>query len=96
MDRELQKLKDNLAANVTRLRNAKKLTQETLALEGGVDRSYLSSIENGKSNPSVLLIHKLAQRLDSTVIKLLSESEQAGEGPDDLTTIPSAVQTGSP
>lgn len=72
MDREFERLQTRLAANVLRLRAAKGLTQEQLALEAEVDRTYVSQIERSLKNPSLLILHKLARILDSSVVGLLS------------------------
>lgn len=55
MDREFERLQTRLAANVLRLRAAKGLTQEQLALEAEVDRTYVSQIERSLKNPSLLI-----------------------------------------
>jgi transcriptional regulator with XRE-family HTH domain len=72
MDREFERLQTRLAANVLRLRTGMGLTQEQLALEAEVDRTYVSQIERSLKNPSLLILHKLAKTLDSTVVSLLS------------------------
>ncbi len=72
MDREFERLQTRLAANVLRLRTAKELSQEQLALEADVDRTYVSQIERGLKNPSLLILHKLAKTLGSTAVALLS------------------------
>lgn len=72
MDREFERLQATLASNVQRLRTHKTLTQEQLALEAGVDRTYVSQIERGLKNPSLLILHKLARVLDSSVVGLLT------------------------
>lgn len=61
-----------LAANVLRRRMSKDLTQEQLAFEADVDRTYVSQIERRLKNPSLLILHKLAQALDSNVVELLT------------------------
>ncbi len=72
MDREFERLQARLAANVLRLRTDMGLTQEQLALEAEVDRTYVSQIERSLKNPSLLILHKLAKTLGSTVVGLLS------------------------
>ncbi len=72
MNREFERLQTRLAANVLRLRAAKGLTQEQLALDAEVDRTYVSQIERSLKNPSLLILHKLAKTLDTTVVALLS------------------------
>jgi transcriptional regulator with XRE-family HTH domain len=72
MDREFERLQTRIAANVLRLRAAKGLTQEQLALEAEVDRTYVSQIERSLKNPSLLILHKLAKTLGSNVVALLT------------------------
>lgn len=40
-------LRDLFTANLRRLRNAKGMSQDDLAYEAGVNRSYLSQLEEG-------------------------------------------------
>jgi transcriptional regulator with XRE-family HTH domain len=46
------------------LRAARELSQEALAFEAGLDRTYVSSVERGKRNVSLITIHRLAAALD--------------------------------
>ncbi len=46
------------------LRFEKQMTQEELAIRVGVSRQTIMSIENGNTNPSVLLAFKIATALD--------------------------------
>ncbi len=61
-----------LADNVKAARKALDLSQEALALEADVDRTYVSGIERGRRNPSVTMITKLAERLQTTPAELLT------------------------
>ena len=47
------------------------LSQEKLALDCGLDRTYISSVERGKRNVSLLNIHKLAAALGIQAAELL-------------------------
>ena len=47
-----------------RIRKAKDLSQECLALMTGIDRSYLGGIERGERNPSLKLILLIAKTLE--------------------------------
>ncbi len=60
-----------LGANVKRLRLAKKLTQEDLALEAEIDLTYAGGIERGKRNPSLLVMARIAAVLGVSPADLL-------------------------
>lgn len=49
--------------NVCRLRTEKGMTQEDLCERAEIDRSYLQRIENGTSNPTIEVAHRLKQAL---------------------------------
>ena len=55
-----------LGKNVRKLREQKKLTQETLAERSGLDPSYISGIERAVRNPSMLSLARLAKGLGDT------------------------------
>ena len=57
-------------------RAEKSLSQEQLALLGGVTRQTISSIETGQYNPSALLALVLARRLDKRVEDLFYLEEK--------------------
>jgi transcriptional regulator with XRE-family HTH domain len=56
---------------VKRARLSVKLSQEKLALGSGLDRTYISSVECGKRNVSLINIHKLASALGVRASDLL-------------------------
>jgi transcriptional regulator with XRE-family HTH domain len=53
-------LRDAFAANLRRLRHAKGISQEELAHQAGINRSYMSKLEKGASYPGLEIIAKLA------------------------------------
>jgi transcriptional regulator with XRE-family HTH domain len=57
--------------NVRRLRTAAGLTQEALAEKTGLSSVYISEIERGRGNPSVLVMADIAHGLDADVRELL-------------------------
>jgi transcriptional regulator with XRE-family HTH domain len=57
--------------NVRRLRKERELTQEKLAMEVGIDLTYLGGIERGRRNPSVDVLGRLAGALGVHPGKLL-------------------------
>lgn len=67
-----------LGKNVSELRREKELTQEQLAERSGLDPSYISGIERGVRNPSVLSLSRLAAGLSTAVSELcLQISDEA-------------------
>lgn len=52
-----------IGQNIAKLRKYKKLSQEDLAGAAEIDRSFLSEIENGHKNLSVLVLLKIAKAL---------------------------------
>jgi len=57
-------------SNVRKAREKKELTQEGLAEKADLDQTYISGIERGVRNPSVLSIVRLAKALGSTTSEL--------------------------
>ena len=66
-------VRQRLALNLRRLRQAKGLGQEKFALEYGFDRTYISGIERGVRNPTILVLERLAIALKVPVEDLLKE-----------------------
>jgi transcriptional regulator with XRE-family HTH domain len=64
-------LRDVFATNLRRLRNAKGLSQDDLAYEAGISRSYLSQLEKGAFHASLKIIGRLAKALDAEPAEFL-------------------------
>jgi transcriptional regulator with XRE-family HTH domain len=64
-------LRRAFAANLRRLRHAKGISQEDLAYEADVNRTYLSKLEKGVSYPGLEIIAKLASALGVEPAELL-------------------------
>lgn len=56
-------------------REAARLTQKELAEKVEVSREYISAIENGRYNPSLNLLKKIAKALNTTVKDLIEEEK---------------------
>ena len=54
------------------IRFAKEMTQEELAVRTGVSRQTIMSIENGHTNPSVLLAFKIATALETGITEVFN------------------------
>ena len=57
--------------NVRAVRQARGMTQEQLAEESGFSQQYISDLERGRRNPTIVSLYELAQALKSTPIDLL-------------------------
>jgi transcriptional regulator with XRE-family HTH domain len=66
-------LKETVATNVRRFRNARGLTQEELAHRAGVSGRYLGSVERASASPSVTVLGHLAAALGVPAAELVSE-----------------------
>jgi transcriptional regulator with XRE-family HTH domain len=75
-NKTLEEIKQDLAFNLRTLRLAKGLAQERLALDAGVDRTVVSKIERAITNPSLEILLRLANQLDSSLSRLLEPSSQ--------------------
>jgi len=64
-------IRGRLGANVKRLREAKGLSQEELAFQADMHRTYVSGIERGKRNPTVTVLERLAKPLGVSSGELL-------------------------
>ncbi|OGI78008.1 DNA-binding protein [Candidatus Nomurabacteria bacterium RIFCSPHIGHO2_02_FULL_41_18] len=60
-----------LGKNMKMIRTAKAISQGDIARSLGVSRGFVSNIENGKTNPTLLTITKLAKVLGVSTDKLL-------------------------
>jgi transcriptional regulator with XRE-family HTH domain len=63
--------------NVLRIRKNKNITQERLAELSGFSQQYISGLEKGQRNPTVVTIYELAQALGVNYIELLKPDVQA-------------------
>ena len=66
-----------LGVNVRRYRKLKGMSQERLALDAGMERSYVSDLERGQRNPSVRALGRLAEALDVEPRALLERDKLA-------------------
>ncbi|WP_199085508.1 helix-turn-helix transcriptional regulator [Bosea sp. ASV33] len=60
-----------VAWNLRRIRVERGLSQESLAVDANVDRSYISGMERQEFNPTVDLLDRLAEALGIDVSTLL-------------------------
>jgi transcriptional regulator with XRE-family HTH domain len=72
-------IRNLVGANVRRYRLAANLSQETVAARMGADRAFVSQIERGGQNATLLTIHHLADALGVRPVDLFDESASADE-----------------
>jgi len=59
-------VKERIGKRIKELRLKKGISQEQLALKAEIDRTYMTSVENGKRNISIQNIEKIIYALDTT------------------------------
>lgn len=64
---------EKFAKKLKGLRKAQGISQENFALKINMDRTYYSSVENGKRNISLLNIEKIAEGLNISLETLFKE-----------------------
>jgi transcriptional regulator with XRE-family HTH domain len=61
--------------NFGRLRRAKGLTQEEVEARSGFSQQYLSGLERGRRNPTVITLFELAQALEVNLVDLVQQDQ---------------------
>ena len=56
-------IEKQIGERIKKIRIEKKLTQEQLAWEANVDRTYMNHVENGRKNISIRSLEKIIQAL---------------------------------
>jgi len=62
-----------LAVRIRELRHAKGWSQEWLAEEAGIHRTYLGGIETARRNPSLKNLIRIARALDTSMAGLFQD-----------------------
>ena len=68
-----------VGTNVRRLREARHLTQEQLADKSGFSQQYISGLEQGRRNPTVVTVYELAVALGVGHIDLMRADGKAAK-----------------
>ena len=63
-------IKKEFGNKIKSIRLEKHISQEQLANNAEIDRTYISDIEKGERNVSLMIIQKLAKALDKEVFEL--------------------------
>ena len=67
----MEKISAKLGQNMKRIRTKKTMSQGDISRALEVDRGYISNIENGKKNPTLATLQKLADALGVSPDELL-------------------------
>lgn len=65
--------------NFARLRREKGLTQEDVEARSGYSQQYLSGLERGKRNPSIITLFEIAQALGVSHVELVMPDKDCGD-----------------
>ncbi len=74
MEGQLQRI---VGRNIRRLRLERGLSQEELAEEVGVHRTFMGGVERGERNLTLQTFERLAARLGVDPVRLLQEADPA-------------------
>jgi len=69
--REFNRAREAVAVNIRALRKAKGWSQEKLADEAGIDRTYVGMLERKLGNPSLRVLSAIAAALGSSTQELM-------------------------
>jgi transcriptional regulator with XRE-family HTH domain len=64
-----------LGDELRKARQTKKMTQEQLSFASGVDRTYISELENNHRSPTVDVLLRLCRAMDAKASKLIAKVE---------------------
>jgi transcriptional regulator with XRE-family HTH domain len=73
-----------VAWNLRRIRAARGLSQERLAFDAGVDRSYVGGLEREEENPTVDVLDRLARTLSIHISEFFVEPAKGASPPAPL------------
>lgn len=69
-------IQQKVGITIKELRKEQGMSQETFAYESGIDRRYMSDIENGKRNISLDILERIADKLEISLSKLFQKAEE--------------------
>lgn len=64
-------IQTQLGMRIRYLRKERKMSQLDLSLESGINKNYLSDLEKGRRNPSLVILNKIAVALKIDLATLL-------------------------
>ncbi len=73
-----------VARNLRRIRVQRGISQEALAVDAGIDRTYVSRLERGLENPTVRVLEQLAKALSTELIEFFVVPRRSDRPPQPL------------
>lgn len=73
-----------MARNLRRLRVRQGLSQEILAVDAKIDRTYVSRVERGLENPTVAVLERLSRALNSEITEFFLQPRRGEPVPRTL------------
>ncbi len=67
-------VQSRVSKNIQRIRREKELSQEDVAHRANIHQTYLSGVETGKRNPSILVVERIAKALNVDVSEIFKPS----------------------
>lgn len=61
--------------NVRRIRSQSGMTQEQFAERSGFSQQYISDLERGRRNPTIVSLYELALSLETTPVELITPDD---------------------
>ena len=68
-------IKLKVGQRIKELRKELELSQEALAYKAEVDRTYVTDVENGRSNVSVEILERLIKALEISITEFFNSKE---------------------
>ena len=73
-----------LAWNIRRIRVKRGISQEQLAFDANVDRSYVGGLERQEENPTIDVLQRLAQTLEIPIAEFFAQPAKGSSPPQPL------------
>jgi transcriptional regulator with XRE-family HTH domain len=73
-----------VARNIRRVRVMRLISQEALAVDAGIDRTYVSRLERGLENPTVAVLEQISQALGVEITELFTMPKPGEKAPSPL------------
>jgi len=76
-----QELRAELGRRLHARRVSQGRTLAAVAMQAGLSVPYVANLENGRGNPTLASLHRLAEALDIRLSELLADSDSTAAGP---------------